>query len=331
MTLISEPLAAPNISMGTGESNTNGLPGRVRFLDIVILTKSESVHMKNFYTHGGFFHADEVTAYAILSLARVCDNFVRLTDISNIPDDGIVGDIGREWNPLLDRFDHHQGFYTRDNGMPLATAGMVWQKYGLVAIVNTIKGLSHKHAGRVFEIVEKNLIEGIDAHDADNAFSVSATCSGGNVRVLTLSQIVAGMNTDDVSDVMAQDYVFKCAFVFVIDVIRTAIRSAHDLCLAEDKFMDTAQFKGKYIVLPEPMPWREIVCEKYPEVLYVVHPSSHPGSEWALLATPLSPETRELKRPIERSIWFDGFIHQGKWIAGGTFEEMEQLAKDNTK
>lgn len=54
-----------------------------------------------YYTHSGFFHADEVAGYAICRLAGVCDQLVRLTDLSSIPSNGIVADIGRDWSPIF--------------------------------------------------------------------------------------------------------------------------------------------------------------------------------------------------------------------------------------
>lgn len=148
----------------------------------------------SFYTHGGFFHADEVTAYAICRRADVATGVVRLTDLNNIPDDGIVADIGREYNPARLRFDHHQGLIWREtnqhvHGIPYASAGLIWKEFGRMAIMRQLPGLARQQArlNAIHQRVDETLIQGVDAHDADNAYQISATCSGGKSGHLRLA------------------------------------------------------------------------------------------------------------------------------------------------
>ena len=63
----------------------------------------------NFYTHAGRFHADEFMAYVILKANRICDRIVRLTDFTDLPADGIVGDIGQRHDLANRCYGHHQG------------------------------------------------------------------------------------------------------------------------------------------------------------------------------------------------------------------------------
>lgn len=297
----------------------------------------------NFFTHGGFFHADEVTAYAACILAGAVPNdhsgLVRLTDLSGpCPENGIVADIYHVYDPMQLRFDHHQGFFPRNgNGIPYASAGLVWATYGFEAANQVV---SADEAGRmkpsISEIeaiaarVDLTLIQGIDAHDADNAYTVTATCSGGEVRVVTISHLIAGMNTADIRDAAAQDAAFKLAANFIVGILRSHILAAAKFVEARKRFSEIAQVDGQVIILRENMPWRdwrEIVAEIAPKAIYVIHPSGHPGNPWSMTAVTTTPESRECIKPIERPFWFQDFIHQGKWIAGGqSIEELRRLA-----
>lgn len=291
--------------------------------------------MKTYITHGGIFHADEVLGWAILRTARASNSFQRVTSLDNLPNDGsaFIADIGRECDPYRSRYDHHQDFYTRNNGYPLATAGMIWQEYGESAVLEhlgpTGLGLAANVAARVDEV----FIRGIDAHDADSAYKVSAECSAGPVRPLTISHLIAGMNGDDPKNNFEQDRRFRLAGDFLVDVLQSQINSAFRFVEAKLRFNEIAQisFHHSVIVLREFLPWQEIVCADYPDRLFVITPSGHPGNPFSLTAVPVEPGSRELKQPIVRPEWFTGFIHQGKWIAGGdSIDQLIQLADYNT-
>ena len=86
-------------------------------------------------------------------------------------------------------------------------------------------------------------------------------------------------------------------------------------------------YEGQVIILSEQLPWKEIVHEQHEDTLFVIAPSNHPGSKFSMVAVPVEPDSREVKVQIQRPEWFDGFIHQGKWIAGGnSVKELRQLA-----
>ena len=76
------------------------------------------------FTHGGVFHADDVFATALLKLLNPEYTWQR-GDVVPPDFDGIIYDIGGG------AFDHHQeGARVRENGIPFAAFGLVWEKYG---------------------------------------------------------------------------------------------------------------------------------------------------------------------------------------------------------
>ena len=73
-------------------------------------------------THSGPFHADDVLAWALISVFRHPDaQLIRTRDQSEIDAADIVVDVGGDYDVARCRFDHHQTSYQG----PLSSAGMV--------------------------------------------------------------------------------------------------------------------------------------------------------------------------------------------------------------
>lgn len=285
-----------------------------------------------YYTHAGIFHCDEVTGYSICKLAKVCNNFIRLIDLDNIPEDGIVADIGRAYLPEQNKFDHHQGLIQRKSGHPYASAGLLWKEHGYNAVFYALGGnkYSTTFIESVVERVDETLIKGIDAHDSDNNYHVDANCVAGKVRVYTLPNIVSFLNADDVKDHAAQRIAFTRATLFVEEMLLKEIVRAEQYLNDIARFDNIAQIEGEVAVLSESVRWQELVHEKHPNLKFVISPSFHPGSPYTMTAVPVEPSKRKVKIPIERPDWFKGFIHQGQWIAGGqSVTELKKLADFN--
>jgi len=148
--------------------------------------------------------------------------------------------------------------------------------------------------------------------------------------VFSLPNIISTFNSSDTKDNESQAIQFELAATFFQSILEKEIQFAKDYIDGVAKFDEVAEVKGDIIVLPENLRWKEIVSEKYPNAKYVISPSFHPGNPFSMIAVPVEPESREVKKPIERPDWFNGFIHQGKWIAGGdSIETLIKLAEYN--
>ena len=268
------------------------------------------------YTHAGRFHADEVLATAMLiewgafNLPNEQVEIFRLNDIKDIPTDGFILDIGREYSPEKKRFDHHQEFLTREDGYPYATAGLIWKHFG-----NDIHFAGMGEG--VHEMVDERFIKGVDAHDSDAKYHHTGNCSAGEVQVITFSQIIASMNFLGDVNSEEQNVQFNLAVEFAQNILREKIYRSKEICEAKGKVAQS-QIKvagnSSYYQFDEGFPWHEAVCST--KASYVILPSQHPGNPISLLAVPVEPGSRVLKKPIERPDWFDGFIHNGRFIAG---------------
>ncbi len=117
--------------------------------------------MKRLITHNGGFHADDVTAYAILQLVlnKRGDDYelTRTRDEDIIATGDIVFDVGNVYDASLNRYDHHQvgRAGSRENGIHYAAAGLVWKHFGRELC----------DSEQVWFDIDKNIISPVDAGD----------------------------------------------------------------------------------------------------------------------------------------------------------------------
>ena len=101
-------------------------------------------------THNGTFHADEVTAIALLNVFTDEEyDIVRTRDQAIIASSNIAIDVGGEYDEV-NRFDHHQESYTG----PLSSAGMIWQwlaKLGYPVISTLVSQIDEQDTGVKFQ------------------------------------------------------------------------------------------------------------------------------------------------------------------------------------
>jgi uncharacterized UPF0160 family protein len=288
-----------------------------------------------YYTHAGRMHADETMGYVICQLADVCYDFVRLISLDDIPNDGLVADIGRIYDPPNLRFDHHQGLLLRDNGVPLATAGLLWRQYGHLVVRNRMETLEYWDASKIESVcrmVDASLIQGLDANDADNEYRVTAKCSSGDISVITLSDIIRMHNAQDVDNHSVQDGNFYRAALLLKSILISKVDSGIEYYQHGARIDEIINIRNTVAIIPKQLRWKRWVNTHYPALNYVIIPSHHPGSKWALVAVAPDLFSREVKIPIERPDWFKGFIHQGKWIAGSNDKSLLiELADYNIK
>lgn len=130
----------------------------------IILAKSMQDE-PNLFTHTAPHHADEIFATAMLSF--ILEPVVlRTRDVKVLSDcDGVVYDVGGVYDTLDGRYDHHQSDFTnqRASGIRYASAGLIWEAYGF-DILRSV-GIEEDDLKQVFQIVDDELISGIDAND----------------------------------------------------------------------------------------------------------------------------------------------------------------------
>ncbi len=112
---------------------------------------------KTIATHDGSFHADECMAVAVLKKINPSLNVVRTRDAEKIKSLDARVDIGFNYNPATNDYDHHQkgGAGVRENKVPYASAGLVWKEFGR-QLVNSEESQNY---------VDYKIMQPIDAED----------------------------------------------------------------------------------------------------------------------------------------------------------------------
>ena len=127
----------------------------------------------NLLTHSGQFNADDIFSTALLNIyfknkePKTKLKYKRSIKKEDIDKADIVYDIGLIYNPKKLRFDHHQNDtgLIRSNGIPYAAFGLLFKHFGH-ELISLISGEKNKKVlAEIFDIVEKKLIQHIDAMD----------------------------------------------------------------------------------------------------------------------------------------------------------------------
>lgn len=244
------------------------------------------------YTHGGVFHSDDVFCTALLKILNPEFKVTRgfKPEESNAD---IIYDIGGG------EFDHHQfPLETRPNGVPYASFGKLWRKYGCAFLTPEEES-----------IFDKNFVEKIDAHD--NGVSKSQ-----------LSEVISAMNPCwDETDPFA----FDNAVAFATGVLKRMIVAQQSHERSYDIGIQAIQQPGKIAILDEfaPIMGQLSKSDKYFFVYYSIRGS------WTAQAVKF-PGSKDVKLPFP-SEWRgapssklpDGitFCHPGGFLIAGDSKE----------
>jgi uncharacterized UPF0160 family protein len=276
-------------------------------------------------THNGNFHADDVFSVAALKSIFSSFTLIRTRDLAVIAKADIVIDVGGEYDPQTDRFDHHQrgGAGERENGIPYSSFGLMWQKYGL-AICNNNQAVANA--------LDAGLVSTIDAIDCGHVKGVP--------EGISLSQTISMFNPTWQEDTHF-DTCFDEAVDFASRVLTRFIAAANGGISAKTivaDAIDNAQ-DPRVIVLEKYTPWKKTVHALSDKALYMIYPSG--TGQWRIQTVPVEPGSFEDRRPLpkewaglsdsalqdETGIDDAMFCHNGLFIAGaGSYASTMKMA-----
>lgn len=219
-------------------------------------------------THAGVFHADEVFASVILAKRNGgVFNLARVQKVPEyLPENAIVFDIG------YGKFDHHQtgGNGIRENGVPYASCGLIWKEYGLSLLGEA------PNSQYAWELVDRQLIQGIDAIDCGKAIRSNSEASA-----MTISRSISLFNPRWDSQESFDD-AFVNAFNFATTLFEQVLIDAVSqakACLAIAEAV--AKTTEKFLVLENYIEYHDAIFQcSHPhakDILYVVYPNIRGG------------------------------------------------------
>lgn len=241
-------------------------------------------------THAGSFHLDDLFAIATISLIYPDIEIVRSRDKSEALSADFVVDVGDVNDTDKNRFDHHQpgGAGVRENGVPYASFGLVWKKFG-----TEVSGGD----ARVQDLVDKKMVQPIDA--ADNGFNMYRETKSGLSPYLLDNAFKA--LTPTWRDEGTVDDTFHRILPLAREILLMEIKKAKYF------FEDTEMVKEAYknapdkriIVLEHPLAWKSVISRKN-EPLYVIHPNQMTG-EWIVACVRKTPRSHENRKLLPQS------------------------------
>lgn len=291
---------------------------------------TKDINEANAITHAGTFHADEVFASVILS--KVIDNLViaRVSEVKDDIDNKIIYDIGGG------KFDHHQlgGNGQREDGILYASCGLIWKEYGKLFL----KKRNYENIDELFEIIDKDLIEYIDANDNGDFPSIDAS-----YNFVHLSKLISEFNVKWNEDIDS-DINFIKAVNFADIIFENKLKSIISKFAAKENIENAIEnSKNNIMYLDKFAPWTEFLLnsnnEKARDILFVIFPSNRGG--FTIRCVPKELKTFENRKDfpeewaglkdkeLQKVTGVEGaiFCHNNRFIVGAkTREDAEKLA-----
>ncbi len=245
-------------------------------------------------THNGAFHADDLFATATLSILNNGNiKIIRTRDPKMFAKGDYVYDVGGENDPERNKFDHHQkgGGGVRENGIPYASFGLVWKKYG-----EQICG-----SKEVSEYIDRKIAQPVDS--IDNGYDVSTPIYKG-VSEYSISSILKAFYPTWKEDAGIVDDVFINEVKRLIPLLKREIKVAKDEVEGKKIIMDdyNNSTDKRIVILSKPFHRYLVkdVLPNLPEPIYYVCPSGH-SDTWKVETVSVNPQTMESRKLFPES------------------------------
>lgn len=265
--------------------------------------EKDQIRPRSFGTHDGSFHADEVTACALLLLFGLIDQeeIIRSRNLKELNSCEYVCDVGGVYDSKIKRFDHHQLNY---NGS-LSSAGMILRYLKDKKIVDE----------KLYNYFNRSLVMGVDAIDNGKAAPMVGHCS--------FSSLIANfVPVRHDSSVKAFNAAFFQALDFCFGHLKRLLEKYNYIQECRGKIQAAMENREKVMIFEESMPWIEsffeLGGEKHPAE-FIVMPT---GNQWKLRGIPPSYDKRMQVRvpmPMDWAGLIDEELKEKSGIQGAIF------------
>jgi uncharacterized UPF0160 family protein len=284
-------------------------------------------------THDGVFHPDDFFAGAILRRVFPGCRIDRTRDPIRIASANIAFDVGGKCDDVK-YFDHHQpgGAGKYSNGVPFASCGLLWRKFGSEYATSVVKG--HDLEPQVLaNRVTPALIQAIDAADnhalVDGRYFLKSEENKRppHIHVPSVSEVLFMLNPHEPADHNPDfDARYEALIPFGIRILDSYVLNEAALLLTP-KIVRQSDTGTPILVLDSSCPWQTTVVNHMPHVTFVVYPGFN--NTWKLQCVPT--KQRDTLRRLLPQKWAGlehkelakltgvtdaTFCHMGRHIAG---------------
>lgn len=247
-------------------------------------------------THDGTFHADEVTACALLLLFNLIDEdkIVRSRNLDILGTCEFVCDVGGIYDPAKKLFDHHQADYQGS----FSSAGMILNYLKETGVLKP----------KEYDFFNQTLVMGVDAHDNGKDPLIPGYCS--------FSHVVSNFTPVHYDcEPKEQDEAFHEALKFVLNHLKRLWARFQYTQSCRQLVADCMAKHEECLIFDKSIPWLDIFFElngaQHP-ALFVIMPS---GTHWKLRGIPPTYQNRmKVRLPLPK-----------EW-AGLINEELKQVS-----
>ena len=243
-------------------------------------------------THSSHFHTDDVFAVATLLLALEKDfdvEVIRSRDQAIIDKADYVVDVGLVYDESKNRFDHHQeeGAGKRENGVPYASFGIVWKKFGEQLTKN--KKVANK--------IDVTIIQPIDSGDNGLKFldtRIAGLCPFDIGLLVNIFSPTWKESTDNIDDY------FIRAVSYAKFILTRFIKVSIDNDIAEEMVVEAYQnsLDKRLVEVDSSWPWEETLS-KFPEPLFVIYKNG--DNNWSVKGIRTDPFSYQPKKRLLES------------------------------
>lgn len=257
--------------------------------------------MSKLITHSGSFHADDVTAFAILSslpefhgaeLVRTRD----MTVINAACAQSVVFDVGMVFDADRNKFDHHMPSpplrVTAEGELPVpySSVGLVWAKFGRIYINVMFPDLEDDIVSAVWDKMDRSVILPIDR--ADNGV-------GARPGSDSFSTLIDDFNSTWLTTQTDEDFLH--AAEFAKGVLRRKLTQFHAAALAGPyaHSVFSAAGSAQIAIFEKSAPWKSAIHKGgFDHILYVITQNEN---GWYVNAVPPEPGSFDQRKPLPQA------------------------------
>jgi uncharacterized UPF0160 family protein len=240
------------------------------------------MEIKKICTHSGTFHADEVTAIAILKLIYPEAEILRSRNSEDLDSSDMRVDVGMKYDPETNDFDHHQkeGAGKRKNLISYASAGLIWKHFGEKLTSNS----------EIHEKIDKKIIQTIDAIDVGyKPYTFKET------EPYTISHIIQSFNPLR-SKATKKDY--DSGFFKAVDLVTNILQNEINILEEANRCKEIILRKieetdKEYLVLEEPLIWKNTVITESSMKFVIANDKDE--DKWIAVTVPVEPGSFEAR------------------------------------